>query len=467
MSPRVEPAASPPGDDRPPGDRPPGDDRPRVTIANRADGGVAYWIGKLYGFAALVLARRRDARGVRDLRLLLARRAAGGTPRASPPHTRTRSPRTCPAVSRDVRRRRHAARRVREGVARARAVRADPRSSWSTRSSPSRITTSSTHRGLYFKGIARAVWANITARRLRAGRLDDHAAGRQAVPRRARSRCRARARKRSWRAGSRRRTRSSAILVGLPQPHLPRRRRVGRRRGGAALLPEAARPAHARRVRADRGAREGADGVLADRTGPKLAIERRNVVLDKMATLRLRDRGRGRRGEAGADHARPLPRRVPRPDAVLRRARPPLRHRTPSTATTRCSSGGLRDRDRRRADVGSRRVRERRLRRAPPGQAPGLARPRVAASTVPRARCSSRGSSSSTAAAPLAPRQALPRARRQGDGRRRRAADRRSPAQAAAAQHAVGVEVGARQRRERLADRQRARRRSSPATWCG
>jgi penicillin-binding protein 1A len=30
-------------------------ERPRVVIANRADGGYAYWIGKLYGFAALVI----------------------------------------------------------------------------------------------------------------------------------------------------------------------------------------------------------------------------------------------------------------------------------------------------------------------------------------------------------------------------------------------------------------------------
>ena len=29
-------------------------DRPRVAIANRADGGLPYWLGKLYGFAALV-----------------------------------------------------------------------------------------------------------------------------------------------------------------------------------------------------------------------------------------------------------------------------------------------------------------------------------------------------------------------------------------------------------------------------
>ena len=30
------------------------DARPRVTVSNRADGGVAYWLGKLYAFAALV-----------------------------------------------------------------------------------------------------------------------------------------------------------------------------------------------------------------------------------------------------------------------------------------------------------------------------------------------------------------------------------------------------------------------------
>jgi penicillin-binding protein 1A len=30
--------------------------RPRVTVENRADGGLAYWVGKLYGFAAIVAA---------------------------------------------------------------------------------------------------------------------------------------------------------------------------------------------------------------------------------------------------------------------------------------------------------------------------------------------------------------------------------------------------------------------------
>ena len=28
---------------------------PRVTVVNRADGGTAYWIGKLYAFALLVV----------------------------------------------------------------------------------------------------------------------------------------------------------------------------------------------------------------------------------------------------------------------------------------------------------------------------------------------------------------------------------------------------------------------------
>src|SRR5258706_16033003 len=31
-------------------------DTPRVQIANRADGGTAYWVAKLYGFAALIAA---------------------------------------------------------------------------------------------------------------------------------------------------------------------------------------------------------------------------------------------------------------------------------------------------------------------------------------------------------------------------------------------------------------------------
>ena len=33
----------------------PAGERPRVVVANRADGGVFYWIGKLYGFAILVI----------------------------------------------------------------------------------------------------------------------------------------------------------------------------------------------------------------------------------------------------------------------------------------------------------------------------------------------------------------------------------------------------------------------------
>jgi len=39
-------------------------DRLRVVIANRADGGIAYWIGKLYGFAALVIVAALGMTGI-------------------------------------------------------------------------------------------------------------------------------------------------------------------------------------------------------------------------------------------------------------------------------------------------------------------------------------------------------------------------------------------------------------------
>ena len=215
---------------------------------------------------------------------------------------------------------------------------------------------------------------------------------------------------------------------GLPEPHLPRRRRVGRRGRGAALLPEGARPAHARRGGADRRAREGADARSRRCAQPKLATERRNVVLDKMAAYGFAQRRRGRRREGRADQARPLPRRVPRSHAVLRRARAPLHRASRYGADALLRASGLRDRDRRRADVGGRRVRERRLRRAPPGQAPGLARPRVAPRRRRARACSSRARSSSTATAPLAPGKRYLALVDKVDGERRRGPDRRPPA---------------------------------------
>ena len=169
----------------------------------------------------------------------------------------------------------------------------------------------------------------------------------------------------------------------------------------------------------------------------------------------------GRRREAGADPARTSTTTCSR---IACRTTP-----STSAATSTEHYGddalfakGLRDRDRGRADLGGRGVRERRFRRAPSGQAPGLARPRVAARRRRARDCSSLARASCTAPGRSSPEQALPRARRQGRWRARRGADRRSTAPAAAAQPQVGVEVAVRQRRQRRRGRQRDRRCSSP-----
>lgn len=127
---------------------------PRVVVANRADGGLAYWLAKLYGFAALAalatigfacvvlygyFSFRTPA--MRDLR---------NYPRAAPSVTRV-----------------HAA----DGTALAEFAK-----EWREFVAYDEIPTPLInaflavedhdffrHNGIYFKGIARAVWANITA----------------------------------------------------------------------------------------------------------------------------------------------------------------------------------------------------------------------------------------------------------------------------------------------------------------
>ena len=240
----------------------------------------------------------------------------------------------------------------------------------------------------------------------------------------------------------------------------------GVRGGGAALLPEGPRSAHARRVRADRGAREGADRVLADP---------RQEARDRAPQPRARSRwrstafanaGRRRRREEGDDHARPLSRHLPRSHAVLRRARAPLHHR--SLRQRRAVRQGPADRDRGRADAG----------RPPRTRTPISARAirtsaragadRSGGSMARRARSSSSARSSSTARRRSCPSKRYlavvdkvdERARR---GHRSAIAGLQLPLR----EHELGGEVADRQRRER-SRRSRARpRRSSPATSCG
>ena len=129
--------------------------RPRVAIANPADGGIAYWMGKLYGFALLVVFA-----GL----VLIALCIYGYFSLNAPPVPDfTRYAKVAPAVSRmyaaDGTLLGEFAKEWRELVPYERI--------------PKRLVDAFLavedhdffeHRGLYFKGIARAVWANITAR---------------------------------------------------------------------------------------------------------------------------------------------------------------------------------------------------------------------------------------------------------------------------------------------------------------
>ncbi len=144
----MKPAVSPPGD-------PPLDKAERVVIANRADGGVFYWIGKLYGFAALVIVAS----------LVFSALCVYGyfSVNAPPVPDLRRYAKVAPAVTRmyaaDGTLLGEFAKEWRELVPYERM--------------PKRLVDAFLavedhdfygHRGLYFKGIARAVWANITAR---------------------------------------------------------------------------------------------------------------------------------------------------------------------------------------------------------------------------------------------------------------------------------------------------------------
>ena len=133
----------------------PAGERPRVVVANRADGGVFYWVGKLYGFAMLVIFASLMATAIAVYGYFSLNAPAL-------PDLR-RYAAVAPAVSRmyaaDGTKLGEFAKEWRELVPYERI--------------PKRLVDAFLavedhdffgHRGLYFKGIARAVWANITAR---------------------------------------------------------------------------------------------------------------------------------------------------------------------------------------------------------------------------------------------------------------------------------------------------------------
>lgn len=138
---------------------PPIHERPRVAIANRADGGVAYWIGKLYGFAALVGLAVAAVLGVAIYSYFSVRTDEVGP---GTKHDLAKYSEHVPAVSRIY---------AADGT-----LLGEFAKEWREivpyEQIPEQLVHAFlavedhdyfNHRGIYFKGIARALWANITA----------------------------------------------------------------------------------------------------------------------------------------------------------------------------------------------------------------------------------------------------------------------------------------------------------------
>ena len=128
--------------------------RPRVAVGNRADGGVVYWLGKLYGFAALVVVAALMLAAV-----ITYRTVSNSAPPV--PDLRTYA-KVAPAVSRMY---------AADGT-----LLGEFAKEWRQivpfDRIPQRLVDAFlavedhdfySHHGIYFKGIARAVWANVTA----------------------------------------------------------------------------------------------------------------------------------------------------------------------------------------------------------------------------------------------------------------------------------------------------------------
>jgi len=134
-------------------------ERRRVAIENRADGGIAYWVGKLYGFAALVGIAVASLFGFFIYSYFSVRTDDVGP---GTPHDLAAYSKTVPAVSRiyaaDGTLLGEFAREWREFV---------PYEQIPKQLVDAFLAVEDhdyfNHRGIYFKGIARALWTNITA----------------------------------------------------------------------------------------------------------------------------------------------------------------------------------------------------------------------------------------------------------------------------------------------------------------
>jgi penicillin-binding protein 1A len=231
------------------------------------------------------------------------------------------------------------------------------------------------HGGLYYKGIARAVWANVTEGEFAQGGstitqqlakqflTDEKSIWRKAIEAVLARRLEA--------------TYSKRAILSLYLNHIY----LGARAWGVT----AAAHRYFQKELSELTLAEAAliaglakaPSAYSPLRAPELALKRRDVVLDKMQRHGF--------GPAPPTWPRPgpsrwrstaVPGRVPQPHAVLRPARAGLRRRQ----ARRGGAAGRRPhhRDRGRAGVRGRGVRQRRLRHPPPGQAAGLARPGVA-----------------------------------------------------------------------------------------
>ena len=213
---------------------------------------------------------------------------------------------------------------------------------WSTRSSPSRTSASSSHRGVDLRRIVGALLANVRAGRHPPGRQHAHAAAREELLPDARAELHAQAP--GSRDGPDRRgpLREGRDPRGLSQRDLPRAARLDRdprrRRGRALLLREERARSRARRVGADRGHHQEPERALAACRQPRARARapQSRARADARAGPHRRRRVRRRRkaeplglGEAHARAARGslLPRRSPAPAPATSTARPTLTDR--------------------------------------------------------------------------------------------------------------------------------------------
>ncbi len=102
------------------------------------------------------------------------------------------------------------------------------------------------HKGVDFLGIVRAAAGELHRRRGRARRQHDHAAGREGAAADAREELRAQGEGDPARAPPRAAAEQGRDPLPLPEPHLPRQRRVRRRRRGAGVLRQGRRRPDAR-----------------------------------------------------------------------------------------------------------------------------------------------------------------------------------------------------------------------------